>query len=72
LPSFAGSDSRRSQVGELAQNRRGVYFQYDADYLREHPSLSPFNLPVDGALRQAPSSRSPKAARPVLSSRRGA
>ena len=50
------SDSRRSQVGELAQNRRGVYFQYDADYLREHPSLSPFNLPFDGALRQAPSS----------------
>ena len=50
------SDGRRPRVGELAQNRRGVYFQYDADYLREHPSLSPFNLPFDSALRQAPSS----------------
>ena len=42
------------RVGELAQNRQGVFFQYDADYLRAHRSLSPFLLPFDGSLNQAP------------------
>lgn len=48
------SEERRARVGEMAQNRRAIYFQYDADYLREHPPLSPFNLPFDGTVRQAP------------------
>lgn len=41
-------------VGELAQNRDGVFFQYDQDYLREHPSLSPFQMPFDGSMHRAP------------------
>ena len=49
---FASGETRR--VGELAQNRQGVFFQYDADYLRAGPSLSPFTLSTDGSLQVAP------------------
>ena len=42
------------RVGELAQNRQGVFFEYDADYRRVHRNLSPFLLPFDGSLVQAP------------------
>lgn len=49
---FATGERRR--VGELAQNRQGVFFQYDADYLRFCPSLSPFTLPFDGSLQRGP------------------
>ena len=45
---------QRVLAGQLAQNRQGVFFQYAADYLANRPSLSPFALPFDGALRQAP------------------
>lgn len=38
----------------LAQNRQGVFFQYDDDYLSRHPSLSPFTLPFDAGLHPAP------------------
>ena len=41
-------------VGELAQNRDGVFFQYGEDYLREYPSLSPFHMPFDGSVHRAP------------------
>ena len=44
----------RVLAGQLAQNRQGVFFQYAADYLQNHPSLSPFRLPFDASLRQAP------------------
>ena len=44
----------RVLAGQLARNRQGVFFQYAADYLRAHPSLSPFKLPFDATLRQAP------------------
>ena len=40
----------------LAQNRQGVFFQYDRDYLGRHPSLSPFTLPFDARLHPAPPS----------------
>ena len=40
----------------LAQNRQGVYYQYDRGYLSRHPSLSPFTLPFDASLHQAPPS----------------
>lgn len=49
---LASGETRR--VGELAQNRQGVFFQYDADYLRAGPSLSPFTLSADGSLQAAP------------------
>ena len=47
------STRARVRAGELAQNRKAVFFQYDADYLRRHPGLSPFTLPFDGALHRA-------------------
>ena len=48
------STGARAHVGELAQNHRAVYFQYAPDYLRQHPPLSPFNLPFDQNLHRAP------------------
>ena len=44
----------RVLAGQLAQNRQGVFFQYAADYLASHPNLSPFRLPFDATLHQAP------------------
>ena len=44
----------RVLAGQLAQNRAGVFFQYAADYLASHPNLSPFRLPFDAMLQQAP------------------
>jgi len=32
------------QVGKLAENSSGIYFQYDENYLINHSSLSPFAL----------------------------
>lgn len=49
------STGERVYVGELAQNRRAIYFQYAPEYLRQHPPLSPFNLPFDRDLHRAPS-----------------
>ena len=41
-------------VGTLAQNRRGVFFQYDADYLTAFGNLSPFALDAGTGLQAAP------------------
>lgn len=44
-------------VGVLAQNRQGVFFQYDAEYLQRFArsgNLSPYKLKADGSLQQAP------------------
>jgi len=43
-------------VGTLAQNRDGVFFRYDTDYLRQGQNLSPFNLTFDDSLQAAPKS----------------
>ncbi|MTI12307.1 type II toxin-antitoxin system HipA family toxin [Sansalvadorimonas verongulae] len=48
------SDGSDVLVGELAQNRQGTFFQYEAEYLKQYQSLSPFNLPFDNSLAQAP------------------
>ncbi len=48
------ADGQRVRVGTLAQNKTGVYFQYDLDYLDHEPSLSPFNLAFDHSLQSAP------------------
>ncbi len=40
-------------VGQLAQNPRGVYFQYDPRYLVHH-NLSPFKLAFDSTLAKGP------------------
>ncbi|MBM7073586.1 type II toxin-antitoxin system HipA family toxin [Shewanella sp. 202IG2-18] len=41
-------------VGTLAQNRQGVFFQYDQNYLSEQTNLSPFVMQHDHTLQQAP------------------
>ncbi|OAI08444.1 type II toxin-antitoxin system HipA family toxin [Methylomonas methanica] len=41
-------------VGVLAQNRQGVFFQYDAKYLERYGNLSPFTLTPDTQLQRAP------------------
>ncbi|NRA22636.1 MAG: type II toxin-antitoxin system HipA family toxin [Oceanospirillaceae bacterium] len=48
------ADGSTIMVGELAQNKRGVYFKYQAEYLQKHHSLSPFNLSFDNSLQLAP------------------
>lgn len=41
-------------VGTLAQNRQGVFFQYDRNYLSHGHDLSPFKLAFDDTLQPAP------------------
>ncbi|MBD1390132.1 type II toxin-antitoxin system HipA family toxin [Neiella sp. HB171785] len=41
-------------VGTLAQNRQGVFFQYEADYLSRFGNLSPFTLKSSNELQLAP------------------
>ena len=41
-------------VGVLAQNRQGVFFQYDENYISKFGNLSPFTLQGDVRLQQAP------------------
>lgn len=48
------SDGEDVLVGELAQNQRGIFFQYDRLYLENWQSLSPFRLPFDHSLTPAP------------------
>ena len=48
------SDGEDVLVGELAQNQRGIFFQYDRLYLESWQSLSPFRLPFDHSLTPAP------------------
>lgn len=50
------SAGSRVLVGVLAQNRQGVFFQYDDGYVRRHTSLSPFKLAFDTDLHHAPAS----------------
>mgnify|MGYP001595841781 FL=1 len=42
------------KVGELAQNKQDVYFQYNINYLNKYENLSPFNLNFDSSLQLAP------------------
>ena len=41
-------------VGVLAQNRQGVFFQYNEEYIGKFGNLSPFTLQADTQLQQAP------------------
>lgn len=41
-------------VGVLAQNRQGVFFQYNEEYINKFRNLSPFTLQNNGLLQQAP------------------
>lgn len=42
------------QVGVLVQNRQGVFFQYEAQYLQKFGNLSPFTLHNSTVLQPAP------------------
>ncbi|MCL1479727.1 MAG: hypothetical protein MH219_20495 [Marinobacter sp.] len=46
------SDGQQARVGGLAQNRQGVFFQYDADYLAQFSPLSPFTLKWNATVQQ--------------------
>lgn len=50
------SNAEQIKVGTLAQNRQGIFFQYDANYLEQMPlgHLSPFNLHFSTELQKAP------------------
>ncbi len=48
------SDGSRYKVGVLAQNRQGVFFQYQQDYLAQFTNLSPFKLSFDTSLQAVP------------------
>ena len=48
------SDGRQVPVGRLAQNRQGVFFQYDDAYCQAFHSLAPFQLAFDTRLQAAP------------------
>ena len=48
------SNGQQHFVGQLAQNRQGIYFQYDDDYLKQFSSLSPFTLAFNNTLHKAP------------------
>ena len=50
------SDARKVEVGQLAQNSTGIYFQYNDDYLANEHNLSPFKLNFDNRLAKAPKS----------------
>lgn len=45
---------KQIHVGVLAQNRRGVFFQYDDNYLSQFGNLSPFKMLSDTQLQPAP------------------
>ena len=48
------STGEQAFVGTLAQNRQGVFFQYDAGYLTQFGNLSPFTLKPNSSLQLAP------------------
>ncbi|MGO2563754.1 MAG: type II toxin-antitoxin system HipA family toxin [Pseudoalteromonas nigrifaciens] len=50
------SDSTELLVGVLAQNRQGVYFQFDQNYLDQYSNLSPFSLSFNRDVQLAPKS----------------
>lgn len=47
------STGQQVEVGTLAQNRQGVYFQYHDQYLSRFGNLSPYALNNTLALQQA-------------------
>ena len=47
-------DGSQVLVGTLAQNSEAVFFQYQDEYLARFSSLSPFKLPFNTQLHQAP------------------
>ena len=40
-------NGQKIKVGELAQNKLGIYFQYEQNYIEDYHNLSPFSLNQD-------------------------
>lgn len=49
------ADGKKVNVGELAQNRQGIFFAYDTAYLANYPNLSPFKLAMKSDLQRTES-----------------
>lgn len=49
------TDTSEVFIGQLAQNKQGVYFQYDDTYLSNYQNLSPYALAFNSTLAKAPS-----------------
>lgn len=42
------TDGHQEKLGQLAENKTGIYFQYDESYLNQHTSsIAPFNIRAD-------------------------
>lgn len=39
-------DGRKIRVGELAENKQGIFFAYDENYLSNYPNLSPLSRSI--------------------------
>lgn len=50
------ANQQKSLVGQLAQGDYGVGFAYDAHYLDNYPTLSPFKLEHNNLFQVAPKS----------------
>ncbi|MDD9196723.1 type II toxin-antitoxin system HipA family toxin [Aliivibrio sp. S3MY1] len=49
------ADGHQEKLGQLAENKTGIYFQYDESYLSQHKhSIAPFNIRADLSLQKAP------------------
>jgi len=48
------SNGASCRVGVLAQNKTGIFFQYNTGYLQNFSNLSPFNLNFKASLQLAP------------------
>lgn len=48
------ADGNKIFVGELAENRQGIFFAYDAGYIDKFPNISPFKLHFSTDLQLAP------------------
>ena len=49
------SDGDSVSVGELAENTKGIFFQYDESYLENYSPIAPFTLEFDDSVQKAPS-----------------
>ena len=47
-------DGSRTPVGTLAENKQGIFFAYDAEYINQFNNLSPFKLSFDISVQLAP------------------
>ena len=48
------SDGSKMRVGTLAENKQGIFFAYDAEYINQFNNLSPFKLSFDTSVQLAP------------------